>query len=99
LFIVSPHKLAENVYDLINKESVLSIIVIGIIVAIVGALFFTILSWNRTLRRIVDTRTQELRNTVEQLSKANEQLKVHDKMQKEFINIASHEMRRQLRPS
>ena len=39
LFIVSPHKLAENVYDLINKESVLSIIVIGIIVAIVGALF------------------------------------------------------------
>jgi signal transduction histidine kinase len=93
LFIVSPHKLAENVYDLINKESVLSIIVIGIIVAIVGALFFTILSWNRTLRRIVDTRTQELRNTVEQLSKANEQLKVHDKMQKEFINIASHEMK------
>ena len=93
LFIVSPHKLAENAYDLINKESVLSIIVIGIIVAIVGALFFTILSWNRTLRRIVDTRTQELRNTVEQLSKANEQLKVHDKMQKEFINIASHEMK------
>jgi signal transduction histidine kinase len=93
LFIVSPHKLAENAYDLINKESVLSIIVIGIIVAIVGALFFTILSWNRTLRRIVDTRTQELRNTVEQLSQANEQLKVHDKMQKEFINIASHEMK------
>ena len=28
-----------------------------------------------------------------QLESANEQLKIHDKMQKEFINIASHEMR------
>jgi signal transduction histidine kinase len=93
LFIVSPHQLAENVYGLINKESVLSIIIIGIIIAIAGALFFIIMSWNRTLRRAVNTRTQELKNTVNQLSQANEQLKVHDKMQKEFINIASHEMK------
>ena len=93
LYIVSPHQLAENVYGLINKESVLSIIIIGIIAAISGALFFIIMSWNRTLRRAVYTRTQELKNTVEQLSQANEQLKVHDKMQKEFINIASHEMK------
>ena len=93
LYIVSPHQLAENVYGLINKESVLSIIIIGIIIAIAGALFFIIMSWNRTLRRAVSTRTQELKNTVEQLSQANEQLKVHDKMQKEFINVASHEMK------
>lgn len=93
LYIVSPHQLAENVYGLINKESVLSIIIIGIIAAISGALFFIIMSWNRTLRRAVYTRTQELKNTVDQLSQANEQLKVHDKMQKEFINIASHEMK------
>src|SRR5918992_658225 len=79
LYIVSPHQLAENVYGLINKESVLSIIIIGIIIAIAGALFFIIMSWNRTLRRAVSTRTQ--------------QLKVHDKMQKEFINVASHEMK------
>src|SRR5918999_522452 len=93
LYIVSPHQLAENVYGLINKESVLSIIIIGIIIAIAGALFFIIMSWNRTLRRAVSTRTQELKNTVNQLSQANERLKVHDKMQKEFINVASHEMK------
>ena len=93
LYIVSPHQLAENVYGLINKESVLSIIIIGIIIAIAGALFIIIMSWNRTLRRAVSTRTQELKNTVNQLSQANEQLKVHDKMQKEFINVASHEMK------
>jgi signal transduction histidine kinase len=51
------------------------------------------MSWNRTLRRAVSTRTQELKNTVNQLSQANEQLKVHDKMQKEFINVASHELK------
>src|ERR687896_415627 len=93
LYIASPHQLAENVYSLINKELVLSIIIIGIIIAIAGALFFIIMSWNRTLRRAVNTRTQELKNTVNQLSQANEQLKVHDKMQKEFINVASHEMK------
>ena len=32
-------------------------------------------------------------NQIRQLKLANEQLKVHDKMQKEFINIASHEMK------
>lgn len=93
LYIVSPHQLAENVYGLINKELVLSIIIIAIIMAIAGALFFIIMSWNRTLRGAVNTRTQELKNTVNQLSQANEQLKVHDKMQKEFINVASHEMK------
>ena len=93
LYIVSPHQLAENVYGLINKESVLSIIIIAIIMAIAGVLFFIIMSWNRTLRGAVNTRTQELKSTVNQLSQANEQLKVHDKMQKEFINVASHEMK------
>ena len=93
LYIVSPHQLAENVYGLINKESVLSIIIIAIIMAIAGVLFFIIMSWNRTLRGAVNARTQELKNTVNQLSQANEQLKVHDRMQKEFINVASHEMK------
>ena len=42
--------------------------------------------WNKRLKIIVDKRTLELKA-------ANELLKVHDKMQKEFINIASHEIK------
>jgi signal transduction histidine kinase len=34
----------------------------------------------------------------QQLKDANEQLKVHDKMQKEFINIAAHELRSPIQP-
>jgi signal transduction histidine kinase len=30
--------------------------------------------------------------------KAHEQLKIHDKMQKEFINIAAHELRSPIQP-
>ncbi|MGE5634136.1 MAG: sensor histidine kinase, partial [Deltaproteobacteria bacterium] len=34
----------------------------------------------------------------EQLKEANEQLKQHDKMQKEFINLAAHELRTPIQP-
>ena len=34
-----------------------------------------------------------MKRRTRELESANEQLKVHDKMQKEFINIAAHELR------
>jgi signal transduction histidine kinase len=34
----------------------------------------------------------------QQVKKANEQLKIHDKMQKEFINVAAHELRTPIQP-
>ena len=39
-----------------------------------------------------------LAKAYEQLEAANEQLKVHGKMQKEFINVASHELRTPIQP-
>ena len=41
---------------------------------------------------------QELKESNENLKLANEKLKNNDKMQKEFINIAAHELRTPLQP-
>jgi two-component system sensor histidine kinase VicK len=41
---------------------------------------------------------EELKDSKEKLEATNEQLKVHDKMQKEFINIAAHELRTPIQP-
>jgi signal transduction histidine kinase len=52
-----------------------------------------ILLWNKGLEEVVSQRTADLRKMNNFLLSANEQLKVHDLMQKEFLNIASHEMK------
>ncbi|HZA06355.1 MAG TPA: HAMP domain-containing sensor histidine kinase [Nitrososphaeraceae archaeon] len=41
---------------------------------------------------------QQVRETNKRLEEANEQLKIHDKMQKEFIDIAAHELRTPIQP-
>jgi signal transduction histidine kinase len=46
----------------------------------------------------VRRRTTELDMSNQRLAIANKQLKIHDKMQKEFINIAAHELRTPIQP-
>jgi two-component system, OmpR family, sensor histidine kinase VicK len=41
---------------------------------------------------------QQVKEANEQLELANEKLKIHDKMQKEFIDIAAHELRTPIQP-
>src|SRR5215204_4457146 len=41
---------------------------------------------------------EQLEEANKQLTAANEKLKVHDKMQKEFINVAAHELRTPIQP-
>ena len=41
---------------------------------------------------------QQVRETNKRLEEANEQLKIHDKMQREFIDIAAHELRTPIQP-
>jgi signal transduction histidine kinase len=52
-----------------------------------------IISWNKGLESVINSRTLELKKANNYLMSINEQLKTHDKMQNEFINIASHEMK------
>jgi signal transduction histidine kinase len=41
---------------------------------------------------------QQVKEANEQLESANEKLKIHDKIQQEFINIAAHELRTPIQP-
>jgi signal transduction histidine kinase len=64
----------------------------GTTAAIVVLIIFLI-KWSSNLKDEVKRRTRELNESNKQLGVANEQLKLHDKMQKEFINVASHEIK------
>ena len=105
LFIGTPHILASDVNFLIDQQKNFSTLMVIIIGTIALGIAFLILSWNRRLEAAVNARTTELKEANNSLTKsnrllaaANEQLKVHDKMQKEFINIAAHELRTPIMP-
>jgi two-component system, OmpR family, sensor histidine kinase VicK len=55
--------------------------------------------WKQTelYEQVKDAR-DSLAQSNKQLEEANEQLKIHDKMQKEFINVAAHELRTPIQP-
>jgi signal transduction histidine kinase len=93
LYVLAPHLLTHDVnalFDLQNNFSSLMIILIGVIAFVIAMI---ILLWNKGLEEVVSQRTADLRKMNNFLLSANEQLKIHDLMQKEFLNIASHEMK------
>ena len=93
LYVLAPHLLTHDVNTLFNIQnnfSSLMIILIGVISFVIAMI---ILLWNKGLEEVVSHRTADLTKTNNFLLAANERLKVHDQMQKEFLNIASHEMK------
>jgi signal transduction histidine kinase len=91
LYIIAKHNLATDVTALINQQGYFTTLIITIIWAVAIIITFLIFSWNKRLESLVNTRTAEL-------ALANEQLKIHGKMQQEFINVAAHELRIPIQP-
>jgi signal transduction histidine kinase len=91
LYIMAPYTQVAEVTALVDSQKNLSIFLIAVISASAVTAAVVILQWNKNLEKTIAQRTAELRE-------ANEQLKVHDKMQKEFINIAAHELRTPIQP-
>jgi signal transduction histidine kinase len=61
-------------------------------------LMIFLIKWNNSLKNEVTRRTKELHDSNKQLTEANNQLERNNKLQKEFINIAAHELRTPIQP-
>src|SRR5919199_1074263 len=93
IYVISPHDLTNTVNSLFKQQNNFSTLMIIAIGLIAFGIAWIIISWNKGLESIINSRTLELKKANNYLVSINEQLKIHDKMQNEFINIASHEMK------
>ncbi len=82
----------------LSNEQVKMFMLLGGTFFAIAILIIILVKWNRVLDSEVTRRTTELDLSNQRLAIANEQLKIHDKMQKEFINIAAHELRTPIQP-
>jgi signal transduction histidine kinase len=98
LYVAAPHNLAGNVASAIDEQKHFSILIIIIIGSVASIIAYIILTWNKRLHAIVNSRTRELDKANKELVSAYKQLKIHNKTQREFIDIAAHELRTPLQP-
>jgi signal transduction histidine kinase len=98
LYVIAPHQLAIETTSLIEEQRTISLVTIGAIATVSAGIAFVVLTWNSQLKRTVSRRTEELAKSNESLQEAVKQLKSHDAMQREFINVAAHELRTPVQP-
>lgn len=113
LQIVTPTKaIFSKISETLFIERLKGYSLLVAVFASIGSLMIFLLKWNNTMEKEVVKRTnalnksntqldimsKELRKSNLSLQNANEQLKQHDKIQKEFINMAAHELRTPIQP-
>jgi len=91
LHLSLPKAFATDIALLIEQQRNLSAIVPAVIGAVAISIALIVIRWNSKLERTVKERTIKL-------EVANERLKDHDRAQREFINIAAHELRTPIQP-
>ena len=111
--VVTPTKeIFAKTADTLFTERLKSYSLLTAVFASVALLTIFLLKWSNTMEKEVIKRThelnksniklgimsQELKNSNLSLQKANDQLRQNDKLQKEFINMAAHELRTPIQP-
>jgi signal transduction histidine kinase len=91
LHLSLPKVFASDIAVLIEQQRNLSTIVPAAIGAVAIAIALMIIRWNSKLERTVKERTSKL-------EAANERLEAQERAQREFINIAAHELRTPIQP-
>jgi signal transduction histidine kinase len=94
------------------QQRILNLVTIAAIAGVTASVSSIVLIWNKRLNAAVAGKTRELKFANEsliesnmqlqvsniKLKEANEQLLVHEKMQREFVNVAAHELRTPVQP-
>ena len=111
--VVTPtREIFAKTADTLFTDRLKSYSLLTAVFASVAILTIFLLKWSNTMEREVIKRThelnrsniqleiisQELKNSNLSLQKANDQLRQNDKLQKEFINMAAHELRTPIQP-
>ena len=91
LHLTLPKAFASDIALLIEQQRNLSTIVPAAIGAVAVVIALMIIRWNSNLEDTVKERTAKL-------EAANEQLEAKERAQREFINIAAHELRTPIQP-
>jgi signal transduction histidine kinase len=92
VFVITPTSaIFSQINDVIFTQRIEIFSLLAGVTAAVAVLIVFLMKWNTNLNNEVKRRTKDLES-------ANEQLKFHDKMQKEFINVAAHELRTPIQP-
>lgn len=94
VFVISP---TESIYSSIGQALFLERVklfslILAFTLAVIILIIFLV-KWNTNLHKEVKHRTIQLEESNKRLLSANEDLQKNDTMQKEFINVAAHELR------
>src|SRR5215211_5581478 len=99
IFVVTPiETIYSQIDNILSRQQVDLLIQRLVSIAAIAAVTFFVIRLNNKLKQKVKERTKSLEELNEKLIKANEQLEGNDKVQKEFINIAAHELRTPIVP-
>jgi signal transduction histidine kinase len=99
IFVVIPtDTIYSQIEAILSRQQTDLLMQRAISIAAIAAVAFFIIRLNSKLKKKVKEKTKSLEESNENLVRANEQLQSQDKMQREFINVAAHELRTPIVP-